>query len=191
MTMLSALLLLPCAILALGGFIFSQSGAERMPGTMAALRETFATASLARFSSVFQLNWVSHTLLFLGFLLIFCQIRYLGMVATQLPTMFIMGHSAQSTRTTPQRTVSKAVTPAAGDYSNTAISNLLPLALGTSAIPLYLLSLSTPHSDLIFTLLPFTLMLAIRGDDESWDVGVLASNIAIFRYVHSVSDGPC
>lgn len=69
------------------------------------------------------------------------------------------------------------------------IISLLPLALTASSIPLHLLSVPISsvavRSETLFSILPLMLMTVIRGDDDSWDVGALAGNVAMFGYVTS------
>jgi hypothetical protein len=105
------------------------------------------------------------------------QVRCLIYAVFQLPTIIITLYSAYSTR----------VPTSAAPAGEPPLINLLPLILATSTLPMYLLSFpatSTAGSgDALFPLLPLTLMMGLRGEEESWDVGVLISNVVMFRSV--------
>ena len=99
------------------------------------------------------------------------------------PTVVVMLYSSWSTRLF---TGSRAKPPA----SPPPTIRLLPLALFTASIPFFLFSTNGLARSAVSSLLPLTLMMALRGgrnstgtEEETWQMGVLASHAAIFALV--------
>ncbi|KAK4686465.1 hypothetical protein P7C73_g3661, partial [Tremellales sp. Uapishka_1] len=112
-------------------------------------------------------------------------------IISLIPTTLILLYSSCSLRSVPEILVETTSSPSTNSSAALPPStiNLLPVALFTSSLSVYLVSLYAKEESIVLPLMPLCLLMALRGgsargaegvgtEDEIWEFGVLISNVA-------------